>query len=276
VSKSNEQPVQSKDQQLSPEHSDQLYYDLVEFLIEKKVFWFTNKVMEYIQNQSSQLFYMTKLRALLGQSEGEQAVEFAARLLEQDPGCQQAWILKGHAYFIKGNLFDSEECYIRALRLKPTPKDAALQERLGLVYARRKAWKDAKVVFLKCCKDFTSTTSWIYLGLSLLRLGEMAKAEDALTHANILDNLNPKVWGYQCILCLLSGAERNVQAETCLMEAIRMNLDDPEIFEEIGDLYKKQENHKLAILCYTKVVDNDPRRGEGWEKLGQAHCEESN
>lgn len=48
VNKSNEQPAQSKDQQLSSEHSDQLYYDLVEFLIEKKVFWFTNKVMEYI------------------------------------------------------------------------------------------------------------------------------------------------------------------------------------------------------------------------------------
>lgn len=110
--------------------------------------------------------------------------------------------MKGHSYFIKGNLFDSEEAYIRALRLKPTPKDPVLQERLGLVYSRRKAWKDAKIVFLKCCKEFTSTTSWYQLGLALMRLGEMEKAEDALTQANILDNLNPKVWGYQCILCL--------------------------------------------------------------------------
>jgi len=49
------------------------------------------------------------------------------------------------------------------------------------VYARRKAWKDAKVVFAKCCKEFTSTTSWMYLGLSLLRLGELNLAEDAFT-----------------------------------------------------------------------------------------------
>jgi uncharacterized protein HemY len=85
-----------------------------------------------------------------------------------------------------------------------------LQERLGVVYARRKAWKDARVVFLKNCKEFTSTTSWMYLGLSLLRLGDLSLAEDALTQANILDNLNPKVWGYMTILCLTMGKERSV------------------------------------------------------------------
>lgn len=110
--------------------------------------------------------------------------------------------MRGHAYFLANNLFDSEESYIKALRLKPTPKDPILQERLGIVYARRKAWKDARVVFLKNCKEFTSTTSWMYLGLSLLRLGELHLAEDAFTQANILDNENPKIWGYMAILCL--------------------------------------------------------------------------
>jgi uncharacterized protein HemY len=67
------------------------------------------------------------------------------------------------------------------LRIKPTPKDPVLQERLGIIYAKRKAWKDARVVFLKNCKEFTSTTSWLYLGASLLRLGELTQAEDAFT-----------------------------------------------------------------------------------------------
>lgn len=79
------------------------------------------------------------------------------------------------------NLFDSEESYIKALRLKPVLKDQTLQERLGIVYARRKAWKDARVVFLKNCKEFTSTTSWMYLGVSLLRLNELHLAEDAFS-----------------------------------------------------------------------------------------------
>ncbi len=55
----------------------------------------------------------------------------------------------------------------------------------------------------------------MYLGLSLLRLGELALSEDAFTQANILDDLNPKVWGYMAILCLTVGKDRSVQAEIC-------------------------------------------------------------
>ena len=113
--------------------------------------------------------------------------------------------MRGHAYYLNGNLFDSEESYIKALRIKPAPKDAVLQERLGIVYAKRKSWKDAKTVFAKCCKahDFLpSTTAWYYLGVACFRLGEMQQAEDALNQANILDHLNYRVWGMMAVLSL--------------------------------------------------------------------------
>ncbi len=83
-----------------------------------------------------------------------------------------------------------------------------MQERLGLIYIRRKAWKDARVVFLKNSKEFVSTTTWMFLGVALMRLGDLILAEDALAQANILDNLNPKVWGYMTILCLTVGKDR--------------------------------------------------------------------
>jgi tetratricopeptide (TPR) repeat protein len=129
------------------------------------------------------------------------------KLIEREPKHLEAWTLRGHAYFLNGNLFESEESYIRALRLKPGLKDQVLQERLGLVYLKRKSWKDASVVFLKCCKqgqnDFLpSTTAWISLGISQLRLGEYLLAEEAFTQANILDHLNPRPWGLLTVLCL--------------------------------------------------------------------------
>lgn len=86
------------------------------------------------------------------------------------------------------NLFDSEESYINALRIKPSPADRLLSTRLGIVYCKRRAWKDAKTVFMKVCKEKMSTNSWFYLGLALLRLNELAAAEDAITQANILDS----------------------------------------------------------------------------------------
>jgi len=43
------------------------------------------------------------------------------------------------------------------------------------------------------------------------QLGELCDAEDALTEANVLNNLEPEVWAYLCLLCL--DTERHVEAE---------------------------------------------------------------
>ena len=42
-------------------------------------------------------------------------------------------------------------------------------------------------------------TSWCFIGL---QLGELLEAEDALSEANILNNKEPKVWGYLSLVCL--------------------------------------------------------------------------
>lgn len=183
--------------------------------------------------------------------------------------------MRGHAYYLNGNLFDSEESYIKALRIKPAPKDPVLQERLGLVYAKRKSWKDAKTVFLKCCKssDFLpSTTAWLYLGIACFRLGEMQQAEDALNQANILDHLNYRVWGMMAVLSLTDL--RNAQALLCFKEGVRLGLSeaDAEILIELGDIYASHPGgmHDLAIECFQRAAVNHPSNGEAWQKLGDA------
>jgi len=45
----------------------------------------------------------------------------------------------------------------------------------------------------------------------VVQLGELCDAEDALTEANVLNNLEPEVWAYLCLLCL--DTERHVEAE---------------------------------------------------------------
>ena len=146
--------------------------------------------------------------------------------------------MRGHAFFLLDNLFDSEESYINAIRIKPAPKDPILQERLGIVYAKRQSWTDAKIVFLKVCKEKISTNAWYYLGLALLRLNELEPAEDAISQANILDNQAPDVWGLNTILCLKYGKQRLTQARFCMNEALRLGLKDISVLEEIGDLFE--------------------------------------
>ena len=106
-------------------------------------------------------------------------------------------------------------------------------------------------MFLKCCKStdshLPSTTTWLYLGLSCLRLGELTNAEDALSQANILDHLNPRVWGLMTVLCL-NGKNRLAQAQMCFAEALRLGLEDQEILDEIGDMAKNDDQtYSLAI-----------------------------
>lgn len=127
------------------------------------------------------------------------------------------------------NLFDSEESYINALRIKPAAgkpalKDNVLEMRLGIIYAMRRSWKDAKTVFMKVCKDRMSTTAWIFLGLSFVRLGELEAAEDAIAQANILDNTNPNTWALNVILCLNYGKQRLQQARFSMKQAIANNI----------------------------------------------------
>jgi len=83
------------------------------------------------------------------------------------------------------------------------------------VYAQRKSWSDAKTVFLKACKERMSTTAWIYLGMSLLRLNDLTAAEDAIDQANILDSQNNLSWALSAILCLQYGHRRLTQARFC-------------------------------------------------------------
>ncbi len=70
--------------------------------------------------------------------------------------------------------FDCEESYIRAIRISGADVDPELEERLGLIYIKRKSWKDAKVVFLKRVAEGISASSWKNLGLALLKLNELS------------------------------------------------------------------------------------------------------
>lgn len=200
--------VVTKDESIKPDDSDQIFFELIDLLLENNLYKAADIALQKIIDIHSHQYLYTKARIRIMQGLFLEATDALGEMLTPTSENIDAWIMRGHAFFRAGNLFDSEESYIKALRINPHLKDFELQERLGIVYAKRKAWKDAKTVFLKCCKEMVSTTSWIYLGMSLLRVGELAQAEDAISQANILDNTNPKIWALMTILCLTTGPSR--------------------------------------------------------------------
>jgi cytochrome c-type biogenesis protein CcmH/NrfG len=61
---------------------------------------------------------MTKAQICIAHEDYEDATEALDLLLVSHPQDQKAWIMRGHAFYLLKNLFDSEESYINALRIK--------------------------------------------------------------------------------------------------------------------------------------------------------------
>ncbi|KAK7502734.1 hypothetical protein BaRGS_00005984 [Batillaria attramentaria] len=89
----------------------------------------------------------------------------------------------------------------------------------------------AKTTFLMACKKSPSCVSWLGVGISCYRLDELSEAEDALMEANILNNTDAEVWGYLSLVCLRTG--RKVEAEQSYKHAVKLNLQDGELLNEI-------------------------------------------
>jgi len=53
------------------------------------------------------------------------------------------------------------------------------------------------------------------------QLGDLCDAEDALTEANVLNNVEPEVWAYLCLLCL--DTERDVEAEQAYKYTLKVH-----------------------------------------------------
>lgn len=273
--------LKTQDENLTAKESDLMFFELIDFLIERQIYGTSQIALDYIQDKSSARYLMTRAKICINHGEYQSAVESLDQLLANNPQDQRAWVLRGHAFFMLKNLFDSEESYINALRIKPKEgkaplKDNVLEMRLGIIYAMRRSWKDAKTVFMKVCKDRMSTTAWIYLGLSFIRLGELEAAEDAIAQANILDNTNPNTWALNVILCLSYGKQRLQQARFSMKQAIANNIRDGLVLEEIGDLFEAEGLYHDAIQAYTICHCVDEQNGSVMQKLGGIHCNAAN
>ena len=104
------------------------------------------------------------------------------KLLEKNPEDRATLKLKGDTHFEEGNIFDSEECYIKYLQSGEF--EHKILQRLGKVYIERRAWDDAKTVFMKCV---TEKNDWLSLARSCMSRDDLLETEDALMQANIMD-----------------------------------------------------------------------------------------
>jgi len=149
-----------------------------------------------------------------------------------------AWALLGHILYLGGESKAARDNYERTLSYEsPAPDTHSIRLRLASIYLQLQQYTAARNMFLLACRDSPSCITWLGVGISCYRLGELKEAEQALSEANILNNTDPEVWGYLSLVCLKTA--RKLEAEQSYRYALRVGLKDPDLLSEIESIQRE-------------------------------------
>ena len=226
--------LQYKSPSLTTEQCNSIWYNLINLFNEYEFYEISNKLLDFIDSEGKESieYKIQQAKIALFVKDYNEAINICDEILKKDEENYLAWILRGHAYYFKKNLFDSEESYIKGIKFKPRNSkfDIKMLTRLGIIYIGRKTWNDAKTVFLHILKESTyHSFAWRYLGLALTNLEEYSSAEDVETTSDIA-------------MLFYKNGDYNIAAN--LYRRI-MTIDKTHIDAQI----------KLADIYYTKFED---------------------
>mmetsp|Transcript_8993 Transcript_8993/g.13521 ORF Transcript_8993/g.13521 Transcript_8993/m.13521 type:complete len:1206 (-) Transcript_8993:116-3733(-) len=124
-------------------------------------------------------------------------------------------------------------------------------------------YNDAFESMLIGCRVYPSSSLFHLVGICCIRLDRMIDAEDALHEANLLDNRNPEVWAYLCILCLSTDGHRLQEGMKCSDQALRLGLSNAAILREIATAYIAVDKLRYAEDLIRRAMATDSAEGNG-------------
>ena len=259
---------------LTGEQSNLIWYNLINLFNGYEFYEVSNKLLEFIDEEGKKTieYKIQQVKVALFFKDYDKAISICDDILKENNENYSAWILRGHAFYFKKNLFDSEESYIKGIKYKPrnTKFDIIMLARLGIIYIGRKTWNDAKTVFLHILKESSlHSFAWRYLGLALTNLEEYSAAEEALNESISLDIENPLAWGFLTIFCI--SVKRKAQALACLNELIKMKFKDVETLSNIAVLFYKNEDYNIALNLYKRIIIIDKTYIDAQIKLAEIY-----
>ena len=133
---------------------------------------------------------------------------------------------------------------------------------IGKLLIQQNLFEDALNVMLFGCSVYPSATLFNLVGICCLRLDRLQDAEDALQEANLIDNRNPNVWAYLCVLCLHGGSQRMPEAEKSLEQALRLGLTNTSVLREMATSYIAVDKLQTAENLIRRALAEDDLKGK--------------
>ena len=219
------------------ETGESIFLQAAYFLLEMQATDWAAKALEheFIDASTSASYYIALACVNMQRKLYDQARGNLTEALVYDYQNPDTWAQLGHVEYLTGNREEAKAAYERVLDFISEASDMhTVYLRLGSLYIQEEQYEGAKHTFLLACKRSPTAFSWLGVGIACYRMGDLSEAEDALCEANILNNADPEVWGYLAMVCLRSG--RKVEAEQAYKYALKVNLCDEKLLEEIGRL----------------------------------------
>ena len=133
---------------------------------------------------------------------------------------------------------------------------------LGKLLIQQNCFAEALNAMLYGCAVYPSATLFNLVGICCLRLERLQDAEDSLQEANLIDNRNPNVWAYLCVLCLYGGSQRMAEAEKSLQQALRLGLADASVLREMATAYIAVDKLQAAESLIRRALAIDIEMGK--------------
>ncbi|KAL5008723.1 hypothetical protein ScPMuIL_014304 [Solemya velum] len=237
-----EEPEELPPREPTPVPTSSIYMQAIDWLLEVKAIPFTERSLAHElllpTGGPTAIYHIAYARLKLQKHELDEAEESLNEAMQFDHQNPDAWALMGHVKYMAGDTDSARECYEHTISfIADATETHSIYLRLASIYLQDGKFQDAKKTFLMACKRSPSCVSWLGVGISCYRLGELAEAEDALSEANILNNSDPEVWGYLSLVCLKTT--RQLEAEQAYKYALKLNLSDPELLADIQTVQRE-------------------------------------
>lgn len=105
---------------------------------------------------------------------------------------------------------------------------------LGKLLMNANRYNEAITAMLYGCQCYSSAALCYLLGICYLRMDRLDDAEQALLESNMLDNKFSDCWAYLCIVLLMKGSHRILEAEQCLFQTLRLGQYDTGVLRELA------------------------------------------
>jgi tetratricopeptide (TPR) repeat protein len=159
------------------------------------------------------------------------------------------------------------EAYLNAFECGSQLKLAELKEQQYIplesfitaskLLANQGRFEDMLALLLFGCTVYTSASLFMLIGVSCIRLDKLQDAEDALVEANLLDNRNADIWGYLCMVCLLTGPHRLEESERALSQALRLQLGTTALLRELAMAYAAVDKLSIAEDLVRRAITSE-------------------